>query len=152
MTLALIKGYSQTLTLGTLIKYLNKDTDQIAEELLQKGYSFYGNQNYPSFQKGNGNDNFSIDLNRNGENYLQTCSSIKFNYIFTSLDKEIKTTSRKLKFFYSEWAKGYVTEYLYKNKYYIYTGQGICFTKDNKPMKYIYLSDQNLKSIVFSYK
>jgi hypothetical protein len=153
-TASFIEASPQTLSLNTLITYINnKDGDEIAEDLLGRGYDFYGTKEYPTYQKGSGNNIFSIDVRKSGENHLHICSFGKFNYLNVSLEKEIKTNSKKVKFFYSAWAEGYVTEYLFKNKYYIYTGQGVCFTtNDHKPMKYIYISDRDLKKTLFGYE
>ncbi len=143
---------AQKLSLEKLKNYLHKETDVIAEELLQKGYEFSGSDKDVSFQKGTGNENFSIDLKREFSNYVQICSSGKYNYLYTPLETEIKAKSKKIKFFYSPWLKTYITEYLYKDKFYIYLGQGVCQTLDLKKMKFIQVSAFDLKKELFLYE
>lgn len=143
---------SQSISLEKLTGFLNKETEVVAEELIQNGYRFAGDDKNSSFQKGTGNENFSIDLNREFSNYVQVCASKRFYSIYTLLETEIKTKSKKTKFFYSPWLKTYVTEYFYKQKYYIYIGQGICQTLDFKEMKFIQIASHDLKQEIFLFE
>lgn len=146
------KGNSQDITLNQLITYINKDVNLIAETLMDKGYQFAGNPKSSSFYKGgDGIQSFSIDIEREYTNYVQLCWTNKYETAISKIVGNVKNSSVKTKTFFSPWFKIYITEYVYKQNTYIYLGQGICFTDEYKSMKFIILSNMNIRESLFSY-
>lgn len=145
------KANAQDITLNQLITYISKDVNLIAETLMDKGYEFEGNPRNSSFYKGDGIQSFSIDIKRENTNYVQLCCTNKYETTISKIIGNIKSSSVKTKTFFSPWFKIYITEYVYKKNTYIYLGQGICFTDAHKPMKFIILSNMNIRESLFSY-
>jgi hypothetical protein len=144
-------SYSQKLTISDLKLLAANTTDEVAEDLIEKGFEFYNDgfkkQQGCIYKKGNEDISLKFDNDDPLFRYklVIACYSTGFNLDYTKIVSLIKAKGKKLSFFFYPGYKIYMTEYLIDNDTYVYVCKGWCKDLKGTKLNNLFISNQSIK-------